>query len=42
MARVPGQLVLEIVGGRDLGTGASVTINMPALGQSCPEGTSTH
>lgn len=40
MARAPGQLVLEIVGGKDLGPGASVTINMPALGQGCPTGTS--
>jgi hypothetical protein len=40
MARAPGQLVLEIVGGQDLGVGASVTINMPALGQGCPAGTS--
>jgi hypothetical protein len=40
MARAPGQLVIEIVGGQDLGKGASITVNMPALGQGCPEGTS--
>ena len=40
MARAPGQLVLEIVGGQDLGKDASVTINMPSLGQGCPVGTS--
>ncbi len=40
MARAPGQLVLEIVGGTHLGKGANVVINMPALGQTCPSGTS--
>jgi hypothetical protein len=39
MARAPGQLVIEIVGGRHLGADASVMINMPNLGQGCPMGT---
>jgi hypothetical protein len=36
MGRDPGALVIEIVGGTNTWKGASVTINMPALGQGCP------
>jgi RHS repeat-associated protein len=39
MARAPGALVIEIVGGKDFGTKANVTLTMPNLGQSCPTGT---
>jgi RHS repeat-associated protein len=39
MARAPGALVIEIVGGKDLGTKASVTLTMPNTGQGCPQGT---
>jgi len=39
MSRAPGELILEIVGGNDLGKDAAVTINMPGLGQGCPQGT---
>jgi hypothetical protein len=40
MGRDPGALVIEIVGGANTWKNAAVTINMPALGQGCPAGTS--
>lgn len=40
MGRDPGALVIEIVGGANTWKNAGVNINMPALGQGCPTGTS--
>ncbi len=40
MARDPGALVIEIVGGTNTWKGADVNITMPALGEGCPTGTS--
>ena len=40
MARSPGELVLELVGGLDFGKGVAVLFNMPNVGQNCPQGTS--
>jgi RHS repeat-associated protein len=40
MARAPGQLVLEIVGGQHFGADSLVNLNLPNLGQGCPTGTS--
>jgi len=40
MARDPGALVVEIVGGTNTWKNASVNLNMPALGEGCPAGTS--
>lgn len=39
MARDPGALVIEIVGGQDFGKDASVALNLPNLGEGCPAGT---
>jgi RHS repeat-associated protein len=40
MARAPGAVVIEIVGGKDFGTKASVTLTMPSVnGVGCPAGT---
>lgn len=39
MARDPGALVLEVVGGQDLGKNATSLLDLPDLGQGCPAGT---
>jgi RHS repeat-associated protein len=39
MARAPNALILEVVGGQDLGKNASVLLDLPNRGQGCPAGT---
>ena len=39
MQRAPGQLVLELVGGRDFGAGNSVFLDIPKTSAGCPQGT---
>jgi hypothetical protein len=39
MARAPNALILEVVGGQDLGKNATVLLDLPDRGQGCPAGT---